>query len=374
MCAHPREVPISQERYKRNLTGVNFRKALTLGHLAILIDNDGSDPVSGTFNNLPEGATFTAGGKTFKISYVGSTGNDVTLTTVTDVSITKTGAATVAAGNNLTYTITAANAGTDDAQTVSVGDVLPSSETFVSLTQTSGPIFSCTTPAVGANGAVTCTLSSFATSGTAVFSLVVKVAAATANGASINNTATISTASGESSTANNTSTATTTVSTSADLAITKSAATSVTAGQNVTYSITVTSNGPSDAAGVSVTDVLSSGITFVSATPTQGSCSGTTTVTCSLGRRDCVGVQHRDGQRDDDRRDVQQQLGVGQHHGAELGRPRHYEDRGVVRDGGPEHYVHDHRLEQRPVVRNERHRLRCAAIGHDVCVEHADSG
>src|SRR5581483_6213045 len=45
-----------------------------------LIDNDGADAVSGTFAGLAEGATFTVGRFTFKISYVGGTGNDVTLT------------------------------------------------------------------------------------------------------------------------------------------------------------------------------------------------------------------------------------------------------------------------------------------------------
>jgi autotransporter-associated beta strand protein len=51
----------------------------------VLIDNDGSDPVSGTFENLPEGATITTvnGAFKFRISYVGGTGNDVTLTSLT---------------------------------------------------------------------------------------------------------------------------------------------------------------------------------------------------------------------------------------------------------------------------------------------------
>jgi autotransporter-associated beta strand protein len=47
----------------------------------VLIDNDGTDPVVGTFAGLAEGAIVTApSGATFRISYVGGTGNDVTLT------------------------------------------------------------------------------------------------------------------------------------------------------------------------------------------------------------------------------------------------------------------------------------------------------
>src|SRR6185312_10540142 len=45
-----------------------------------LINNDGNDAVNGTFAGLGEGATFTQGGITYSISYVGGTGNDVVLT------------------------------------------------------------------------------------------------------------------------------------------------------------------------------------------------------------------------------------------------------------------------------------------------------
>jgi hypothetical protein len=45
-----------------------------------IINNDGADAVNGTFAGLPEGASFTLGGTTFSISYVGGDGNDVVLT------------------------------------------------------------------------------------------------------------------------------------------------------------------------------------------------------------------------------------------------------------------------------------------------------
>ncbi|HEX6457912.1 MAG TPA: DUF11 domain-containing protein [Thermoleophilaceae bacterium] len=69
----------------------------------------------------------------------------------------------------------------------------------------------------------------------------------------------------------------------ADLSVTKTAAAQVQLGGNVTYTITVTSNGPSDALGVTLTDTVPAGTKFVSATSSQGSCTGTTAVSCSIG-------------------------------------------------------------------------------------------
>jgi uncharacterized repeat protein (TIGR01451 family) len=216
-------------------------------------------------------------------NYAGSTPQTSATTTVTaaDVAVVKTGVASVAAGSNITYTITASNAGSDTAATVALSDVLPSGETFVSLTQDSGPTFSCSTPAVGANGTISCTRSTLAAGASAVFSLVANVAAATANGASIGNTASISTASIDSSTANNTSTATTSVTTSADLAIAKSGTSTTSAGGIIQYSVLVTNNGPSNAANVTMTDTVPSGVALQSANSTQGSCN--TVVVCNLG-------------------------------------------------------------------------------------------
>ena len=45
----------------------------------------------------------------------------------------------------------------------------------------------------------------------------------------------------------------------------------------------MTNGGPDDATDVTLTDTLPGSVTFVSATPNQGSCSGTSTVTCHLG-------------------------------------------------------------------------------------------
>jgi hypothetical protein len=64
------------------LLGETLGYAPTVGASFLVLDNDGSDPIAGTFAGLPEGKTFAVGGKYLKISYVGGTGNDVVLTAV----------------------------------------------------------------------------------------------------------------------------------------------------------------------------------------------------------------------------------------------------------------------------------------------------
>src|SRR5207247_1482849 len=77
--------------------------------------------------------------------------NSSTVTTTVsaqaDVSITKSAPATATAGNNISYTIAVANAGPSNAANVAWTDVLPANTTFVSLTQNTGPTFTCTTGA-----------------------------------------------------------------------------------------------------------------------------------------------------------------------------------------------------------------------------------
>ncbi len=70
-----------------------------------------------------------------------------------------------------------------------------------------------------------------------------------------------------------------------DLAVVKSATPqTVSAGDQLTYLITVSNNGPGEATGVVVTDSLPAGVTWVSTTPSQGpGCSAPSDVTCELG-------------------------------------------------------------------------------------------
>ncbi|HVF86814.1 MAG TPA: PQQ-dependent sugar dehydrogenase [Pyrinomonadaceae bacterium] len=72
--------------------------------------------------------------------------------------------------------------------------------------------------------------------------------------------------------------------TSADLSVTKTDSPDpATTGTNLTYRITVTNNGPAAATNVAINDALPTGVNFVSATSSQGTCSGTATINCAFG-------------------------------------------------------------------------------------------
>lgn len=60
------------------------------GDTFTIVSNNGTNPVQGTFKDLPEGAEVTVSGATFKISYVGGDGNDVVLTAQNDSKAPKT--------------------------------------------------------------------------------------------------------------------------------------------------------------------------------------------------------------------------------------------------------------------------------------------
>ncbi|MEA2165787.1 MAG: fibronectin-binding autotransporter adhesin [Thermoanaerobaculia bacterium] len=80
---------------------------LLAGQTFTIINNDGTDPVVGTFNGLPEGATI--GSSRLRISYAGGDGNDVVLTTLVATStVISQSADRTQVGDPLTLTATVA--------------------------------------------------------------------------------------------------------------------------------------------------------------------------------------------------------------------------------------------------------------------------
>ncbi len=176
-------------------------------------------------------------------------------------------------GGNLTYTLTVTNNGPAQATGIVLTDTLPAMVTLVSATPSQG---SCSV----AGNAVTCSLGGLGGSASAAATIVVTPTA----GGTLSNTASVTATEADPNTANNTATATTLVN-AADLAVSKADAPDpAQVGSNLTYTLTVTNNGPAQATGIVLTDTLPATVTLVSATPSQGSCSAAgNAVTCSLG-------------------------------------------------------------------------------------------
>lgn len=69
-----------------DLAGASLSMTVLPGYLPsvgtplVILQNDGADPVTGTFAGLPEGGEFAVGNITFSIGYAGGDGNDITLT------------------------------------------------------------------------------------------------------------------------------------------------------------------------------------------------------------------------------------------------------------------------------------------------------
>ncbi|MGA8622528.1 MAG: C25 family cysteine peptidase, partial [Candidatus Sulfotelmatobacter sp.] len=196
----------------------------------------------------------------------------------------------VIAGNTITYTQVVTNAGSSAATSATFTETTPPNTTFVQLTPVPGG-WSCILPPAGAAGTVTCTNPSFAI-GTASFPVVVKVTAGTPAGTAINDTASVNSSTTDPNPANNAATAADVVAlaTQADLITTNSALpASVAAGSNVTYTQSVTNNGPAAAAaGATFTQVTPPNTTFQSITPPAGwtcgtvpAVGGTGTITCT---------------------------------------------------------------------------------------------
>ena len=103
------------------------------GSTFTIINNDGTDAITGTFAGLPEGATVVLSGQAFSISYVGGSGNDIVLRAAKPnltLSNTVAPSGTVPPGTDLSYTVAITNNGGDSAKSVVVVDTLAATVQF----------------------------------------------------------------------------------------------------------------------------------------------------------------------------------------------------------------------------------------------------
>jgi len=184
-----------------------------------------------------------------------------------NLAITKTGPASVNAGQNTVYTVTVTNNGPTQATGTTVSDNTPVGVAFIS---NSG----------ACSGAYPCSIGTLNPGQSVVITSTYNVPT-TYSGGSVMNTATVSSAVNDPNLADNSATATTTVIAApgnADVSVTKTGPPAISPGSNISYTITVTNSGPAAAANTFVNDATPAGLTFVS---NSGGCSGP--FPCALG-------------------------------------------------------------------------------------------
>ena len=173
-------------------------------------------------------------------------------------------------GNRLVYTLTVTNDGPSPASNVFLTDTLPAGVTFASAPANCAP----------SAGIVICTVGTLNAGTTATTTLIVTPTSV----GLITNNSTTSGSTFDPNLSNNTSSSTFDVVPAADLAIVKTASPAIVlVGDTITYTLAITNSGPSQATSVVVTDALPSGILLKFITTSQGSCSGTSLITCNLG-------------------------------------------------------------------------------------------
>lgn len=182
-----------------------------------------------------------------------------------DIAITKTVSDTVPNQNtNVTFTITATNNGPSNATGVLVTDVLPAGLNLVSAT-----------PSTGTYDSVThvWTIGPLANAASGTLLIVARV---TGTNPVINTATKTGEVQPDAVPGNNSASATVTGQ-AADIGVVMTVNDPTpNLGSNVTFIVTATNNGPSNATGVEVSDPIPTGLTIVSATPSAGTYSSGT--------------------------------------------------------------------------------------------------
>ena len=198
-------------------------------------------------------------------------GNTATVITnlqpAVDARITKTGPATaIPGGPAITYTLQVANDGPSVATNAVVTDTLPAGLTLQSIT-----IGGTAVNNTGTGNNLQFTIPQLLVGNANALTYTITAIVAPSATAQLSNTATI-TATGDTDPTDNTSTAVVTnLTPNADIGVTKTvSAANAAPGTQLTYTILVTNSGPSVAQGVTLTDVLPAGVTFVSGTGPGG--------------------------------------------------------------------------------------------------------
>jgi uncharacterized repeat protein (TIGR01451 family) len=193
-----------------------------------------------------------------------------------DLSVVKSAQPNPAtAGGQLTYTFTTTDNGPVNATGVTLSDVLPAGETYLSSSSSQGTV-------INNNGTLTVQLGNLADGTTATTTVVVGISPSASG--SISNTVTVSGNQADPNLSNNTSTVTTPIVGSADLSLAKTVSEAeAKPGDPLTYTLTATNLGPANDTGVTIVDPLPSGFVYSSASGALSSSLSGNTLSLNLG-------------------------------------------------------------------------------------------
>jgi uncharacterized repeat protein (TIGR01451 family) len=177
----------------------------------------------------------------------------------------------------VTYTVTVTNNGPSTARSASLTDTLPVADfAFASALPSQG---SCA-PLVGA--ALSCALGDVPDGGRVTVTVVMDVPASF-DGHDVTNSATVESDSFDPNPGNNTAAFTSSSNPQADLSVTKTASPEpVIAGEGVTYTVTVSNNGPFAATDVALQDLLPAGTSVVGASGAGFTCTTGPPINCTI--------------------------------------------------------------------------------------------
>jgi uncharacterized repeat protein (TIGR01451 family) len=162
-------------------------------------------------------------------------------------------------GDQITFTVTLSNQGPDASTGVQVTDLLPAGLTLVSATPSQGTYD---------NVSGVWTVGTVSPGGAQTLSIIATVDSPAAQ----TNSGTISDADQFDPTPANNSASATETPQQADLSVSKTVSDATpNVGDQITFTVTLSNQGPDAATGVQVTDLLPAGVSFVSANPSQGS-------------------------------------------------------------------------------------------------------
>jgi uncharacterized repeat protein (TIGR01451 family)/fimbrial isopeptide formation D2 family protein len=201
-----------------------------------------------------------------------------------DLSVVKTGPATVTAGTGISWTLTVANNGpSDDPETITVTDILPVEVVY------DGPVgdptgeWACVHDGSLSGGTLTCTNPNGLVAGETHVLTVAADVLADSGPASTSNGVSVASPTTDTNPDNNSSLSPFDIVDDVELTVTKTTtgADPVRAGETTRFRVDVTNAGPSTADDVVLTDVVPSGMTIVSFTAPAGWTCDVGTAVCS---------------------------------------------------------------------------------------------